>query len=405
MKTADESMERFRRLAEIHDPEADATGRSKTYLGRRSELAAGIAKAMSRHGGPTFGSKARITAGDVYADVPMLSADPFARPRPPASLVDALPVGKVTTPTFTYLRQSTRTNNAAAVAVGGAKPTSVYGLTAVDGRLHVIAHVSEPFDEYWTSDSPSLLRFLESEMVAGLYSALEAQILTGDGLGANLTGLANVSGIQTQAFATDRFLTTRKAITAVESLGYVPRMFVLNPADWEALETAAFTGGAYVLNGSQGNLPVDAATRRLWGVPVVLSAAQAAGAGFLISDGAVELVSDGQDRHDERGQRRLQPQPEPDAYRVPVRAGRHVPHGSGQPRPVGRVTKASASTSPGPGLSEIQPGAGSDGRRAARPTQSLSVAQTRPAPNTSRPPAEAVGRGPLGVPTGHGRAR
>lgn len=275
---------------------ADGDDPTRRYLGTKAAAAHNIASAMSKSGGPTFGTKALVVAGDVYADVPLLSADPFAQPRPPVSLVDALPIGRVSASTFTYLRQTTRTNNAAPVAAGGTKPTSVYTLTQIDGKLHVIAHISEAFDEYMVADSGGVLRFLQAEMVAGLYTALEGQVLNGDGTGANLTGLKNTSGIQTQAWATDVFLTTRKAITDLETLGYAPRMFVMTPANWEAIETAAFTSGNYILNGTGGgqNLPVEPAARRLWGVPVVTSTQQQADVGFLLADGAVELVSDGQ---------------------------------------------------------------------------------------------------------------
>jgi len=287
---AEESQGRMKRLGMV----ADAEDSGQYFLGSKADLAGAIVKAMSTAGGGSYGQKALITAGDVFTDVPLSPADPITQPRPPASLLDALPFRTIGQPTFRYLRQTTRTNNAATVAVGGTKPTSAYGLTPVEGKLHVIAHVSEPLDEYWLDDAPSLLSFVQAEMVYGLRLAAEAQVLNGDGVGSNLTGIANTSGIQTQAFATDEFLTTRKAITAVDVLGHTPRMFVMNPTDWENIETAAFTSGNYILNAEgRGNLPVDAAARRLWGVPVVLSTTQAAGAAFLISTGSVEVLTDG----------------------------------------------------------------------------------------------------------------
>lgn len=287
---AEESRERFRKMAEITDETGDETGNGTAFLGRKDALAGNMHTAM----GKASGGKALITAGDVIADVPQVYADPITDPRPPVSLIEAIPVRTVRTPTFGYLRQTTRDNQAAPVASGGTKPTSAYGLTPVEGKLHVIAHISEPFDEYWVEDNGSLLTFLRSEMTYGLYTALEGQVLNGDGVGANLTGIANTSGIQTQAYDTSTFVTTRKAVTKVDVLGYSPRAFLMNPADWEDFETSAFSSGNYILNAEgRGNLPVDAAARRLWGIPVILSTTQTAGSAFLLSDGTVELLTDG----------------------------------------------------------------------------------------------------------------
>jgi len=193
------------------------------------------------------------------------------------------------------MRQTSRVNNAAPVAAGALKPTSTYGLVSVEGRLHVIAHVSEPIDKYQLQDGPSLGQFVQEEMVAGLHQALETQIVSGDGLGENLTGLANTSGIQTQAYTTSPVLTARAAVTKVQVLSFEPYYFALNPTNWEAIETATLSAGQYVLNaeGARSGLPVDSAARRLWGVPVTVSTAVPAGTGYLLSNGVAQLATDG----------------------------------------------------------------------------------------------------------------
>lgn len=289
---ADESRARFKRMAAINE---DGTGDFQ-YLSKRTEAAQGIVKAMSTvGGGPTFGQKALVTAGDVYSDVPLLSTDPFTNPRPPASLIEALPFRSVAGPLVRYLRQTTRTNNAAPVAAGAVKPTSTYTVSQVDGSLHVIAHVSEAFDEYMVEDNGSLLGFVQAEMVHGLYQAVEDQVLNGTGTAPALRGIKNTSGVQLQAFATDMWLTTRAAVTKVEVIGYAPQFFVMHPSDWEKFETGAFSSGNYILNAEgRGNLPVDAAARRLWGVPVVTSVKQAPTDALLVSSNAVQLLGDGQ---------------------------------------------------------------------------------------------------------------
>jgi HK97 family phage major capsid protein len=241
----------------------------------------------------TPGMKSLLDTDDPYTTIPM-DSDVVRLGEPPTSLIEVLPA--VTRPVqFRYMRQTTRTNNAAPVAIGQPKPTSLYGLVPVDGRLRVIAHISEPIDKYVLQDGPSLANFVQLEMVDGIHTAVETQVVSGDGTGENLTGLAHTSGTQTQSFTTNAVLTARAAVTKVEVLGFTAYYFVLNPIDWEAVETATLSAGQYVLNaeGSRSGLPIDSAARRLWGVPVTVTTAVPAGTGYLLSNSAVQLVSDG----------------------------------------------------------------------------------------------------------------
>jgi hypothetical protein len=263
------------------------------YLTLRSP---GIKSGLATQFGHKLGTtamKALLDPGDPYTSVPM-DATVYRQGDAPPALSEILPA--ITRPvSFRYMRQTSRVNNAAPVAAGALKPTSTYGLVSVEGRLHVIAHVSEPIDKYQLQDGPSLGQFVQEEMVAGLHQALETQIVSGDGLGENLTGLANTSGIQTQAYTTSPVLTARAAVTKVQVLSFEPYYFALNPTNWEAIETATLSAGQYVLNaeGARSGLPVDSAARRLWGVPVTVSTAVPAGTGYLLSNGVAQLATDG----------------------------------------------------------------------------------------------------------------
>jgi HK97 family phage major capsid protein len=150
-------------------------------------------------------------------------------------------------------------------------------------------------DKYVLQDGPSLGDFVRLEMIAGLHQAVETQLVSGDGTGENLRGLANTSGIQTQAYATSPVLTARAAVTKVEVLGFEPYYFVLHPTDWERIETATLDAGQYVLNadGQRNGVPVDSAARRLWGVPVTVTTALSAGTGYLLSAGVAQLATEG----------------------------------------------------------------------------------------------------------------
>ena len=183
------------------------------------------------------------------------------------------------TPEISYLRQTTRTNNAAVVAAGALKPTSVYTVTRIENSLQVIAHLSEGIPRHWLLDNSSLEQFLAGELEFGLQTAVEAKVLTD----VNAT-----SGIQTQTYATSVLATLRKGMTKLEQAGYTASAFVLTPADWEGVELALSSQAAI----EHLSLPYDPATRRLFGVPVTTSNAQAAGVGHVIASGAVALDTD-----------------------------------------------------------------------------------------------------------------
>lgn len=209
--------------------------------------------------------------------------------RPPQSILDVLTT-RLVSPTYSFLRQTVRTNNAAPVVTGGTKPTSTYTVESVDGKLVVVAHVSEQIDHYTLGDNANLERFVEDEMFHGLRVALENQILNGNGTAPNLRGILNTSGIQTQVFATDKLTSIRKAITKLESQGYVPGLLALSAGDWEAIELLAATSGATDVRG----VPVDPVTRRLWGVQAVVSNVLPADTAIVLDNSAVAVDTDGQ---------------------------------------------------------------------------------------------------------------
>ncbi|BBY60219.1 phage major capsid protein [Mycolicibacterium sarraceniae] len=205
------------------------------------------------------------------------------------SLLDVLPA-RIVPPSYTFIRQSTRTNNAAPVAVAGTKPTTVLGITSVENRLRVVAHVSEQLDHYMLSDAPNLEKFVSDEMLYGLRKAVETEVISGDGTGEHFTGILNTSGVVTQAFATNALTSIRKALTALSVSDYAPAAIVLSAGDWEAIELLAVTSGATDVQGA----PIDPTARRLWGVPVVLNQGLGAKTGLVLGEGSVTIDHDGE---------------------------------------------------------------------------------------------------------------
>lgn len=268
----------------------DGDAESNRYISLRRN---GTKNRLATRAGDELAGRKALNAGPDPLVSIELDAQPYTMGRPPTSLLEILPAVN-RGPVFRWMKQTTRTNNAAPVAAGGLKPTSVYTLTPLEGRLKVIAHVSEPVDIYLLKDGPSLMQFVGDEMLAGLHDAVETQLVSGSGLGENLTGLAATSGIQNQAYATSPLLTARSAVTSIETLGIAPYYYVMNPVDWAIIETSQLTAGQYVLNAEgNGNLPVDAALRRLWGVPVAVTMAAPTGVGYLIGADCAQVATDG----------------------------------------------------------------------------------------------------------------
>ena len=208
---------------------------------------------------------------------------------PPTSLLEVLPLQGVPSPTFRYMRHTVRDINAATVAPGETKPTSSLGLQAVDERLRVVAHLSEPLDVYAVGDVPLLQSFVQAQLIQGLYEVLEQQVIDGDGQGENLLGLSGQSGIQTQAFTGTLLETVRRAATASEVLGYHPNVVVMSPQAWQDIELATTSGsGAYHLESS----PVNRAERRIWGMRVVTSTRVSPGVGYVIDTSQLTLYTD-----------------------------------------------------------------------------------------------------------------
>jgi HK97 family phage major capsid protein len=283
--------------------EGPATGSTGRWSAKAAAPA--LAAQMGAPGNTDHGvrRKALAPSGVELAPAGLSELVPVSLSKPATSLLQVVPAQVVESPpTYAYLRQTTRTNNAAAVASGGTKPTSIYGLTRVEDRLRVIAHLSEPVDKYWLADAPDLQMFVQDEMTYGLDRAVEAQVLNGDGLGENNRGMLQTSGIQTQAWSTDGYETLRKALTKLQQQGAEGAVVALNPADFETMNLVRATTGEFLAteaNLSTGNgggiaPPYGPTVLASWGVPLVLSNAVAVGQGVAFDPAAVTLYVDGQ---------------------------------------------------------------------------------------------------------------
>ncbi|WP_427115598.1 phage major capsid protein [Pseudarthrobacter scleromae] len=237
-----------------------------------------------------YGSKALVTTGSVVIGTPLINQTPVTLGRPLRSFLQNIPT--VARPaSYSFLAQVSRTDNAAVVPAGELKPVTAMGLAKVPGKLSVIATLSEPIDKFVLQDDAALGGWVGMELTQSVLVALEAQVLSGDGVGDNLTGLANTSGIQLFTSAvgdTDKLVEMRKALTRLETAGETPSVFILNPNDWEAIATKRNSSGEF----DTGNA-IDAEKRTAWGIPVALSTALVPNSYYLLGENSVAIGRDG----------------------------------------------------------------------------------------------------------------
>jgi len=155
---------------------------------------------------------------------------------------------------------------------GGYKPEGSWAFAVVTANVKTIAELV-PVTKRALADVAQLEGLINDQLSADVAEAEENQLLNGDGSGENFTGIANTSGIQTQAFATDIFTSVRKGITKLRTVGRVnPTAILMNPADAEAVDLTKDGNNQYYYGG-----PSAIGQRTLWGVPVIESESQTSG--------------------------------------------------------------------------------------------------------------------------------
>ncbi|MEE6295710.1 phage major capsid protein [Georgenia wangjunii] len=249
--------------------DGDAGPRGKGGKSWGKSIAAGLTGKRS-----PLGTKALLT-GPVRVPAAVDLAD-AGTPTPGGRLLDLIPRKELTDGnTFEYLKQTAKTNNAAPVADGATKPTSVYSFEAVEDRARVVAHLSEPIPIRFLglggerADVEGLGELLDGQMLTGVLEVLEGQLVNGNGTGENFPGLLNVSGVTDVAFSGDELTTIRHARTVLEGKGERPTAWVFHPDDVERLDLMRETAdGGFLLNSSAADVLFGAGVARLQSLAV-----------------------------------------------------------------------------------------------------------------------------------------
>lgn len=186
---------------------------------------------------------------------------------------DLLTVVPTSAGSIDYARQVTRTNAAAPVAEGAAKPYSDYAWEEVNLPMRTIAHLAK-LTRQAMDDSEQLAAEVENEMRYGLGLVEEDQLLNGDGVGQNIDGLvANATSFAAPfTMAAPNMIDViglailQQGLTDFETDGVI-----VNSTDWMRLLLIKDGDGKYILGD-----PGAQVTPQLFGIPVVTTQAQAA---------------------------------------------------------------------------------------------------------------------------------
>lgn len=238
LDAAAKSQETIGRLSgfNVKSPEDEADGFTPPTFTQRKALdgspwAKSVTASMAR-AAQGIGVKALLN-GEITTP-PAVEVVPL--PDVPRTLLDLVARVPLNSNNYSYLTQTAQTENASVVADNALKPTSVYTFEEVEGRCRVVAHLSEPFPLRYLEDYTALGQVLDDEMKAGVLREVESQLVSGDGLGENFTGLLTTTGTTAVPFATDVLTTVRTARTIMAGKGEVPNAWVLHPEDAAAIE-------------------------------------------------------------------------------------------------------------------------------------------------------------------------
>lgn len=250
-------------------------GQRLSFRGMGSQVASKILGSGMIGGVKTLSPSGVALVGQSFV------GDPIPLGRPAQGLLELVPVRQQPSPSFAYLRQVSRDNQAAVVAENALKPVTEIGLERVESVLEVVAHLSSPAPRMWFEDVNALQTFVENEFRWGLNAAVEQLIID---------TVNDTSGIQSQEFSSSIIETLRHSITLLEVAGHQAVAAVLHPADWASCELALASTSAIQNLG----LPFEPATKRLFGCAIATTTAQTPGTAHVLGADAVVLDTDTQ---------------------------------------------------------------------------------------------------------------
>jgi hypothetical protein len=118
------------------------------------------------------------------------------------------------------------------------------------------------------ADVPGLASYVDNRLRQFVTERLDLELMVGDGIAPNMTGMINVTNVQTQAKGADTTIdAVYKAMDKVRLIGRAtPEAVLMHPTAFQPIRLAKDTTGNYIWGA-----PSEVGPMRLWGVPIVIT--------------------------------------------------------------------------------------------------------------------------------------
>ena len=180
----------------------------------------------------------------------------------------------ITENTFLYM-PLTVTGNAGFIAEGSAKPETTFNVTAKTGQVKTIATWTKVSEQLF-ADKSQLINILDNNLTHTVDVTVQNQLISGDGTGENLSGISKTGNYTDYATGSG---TAANTVDLLRNVAFKMRganidnlTILINWTDWSALLGLKSTSNEYLINGI-----LDPVKQTIYGIPVVLSSAIAAG--------------------------------------------------------------------------------------------------------------------------------
>jgi HK97 family phage major capsid protein len=194
-------------------------------------------------------------------------------------VADLIASGTTDSNSIAFMKETTFTNAAAAVAEAGLKPESTLIFEAATSAVRKIAHWI-PVTEEMLEDFSQTRSIIDARLTLGLDLVEEDELLNGSGVAPHILGLMTLPGL-TPAHARGGDSTMDamfKQMTTIATTTFVmPDGFVINPANWQTVQLAKNAQGNYLGSGPWA----PAQTPTLWGIRGAVTPAIVAGTALV----------------------------------------------------------------------------------------------------------------------------
>ena len=195
----------------------------------------------------------------------------------PLQVTDLIPTASTSQAAVVYMEETISTSAAAERAEGGAYPASALALTQRTATVRSIG-TSLPVTDEQLEDVAQAQSYIDGRLGFFVQQRMDGQIVNGNGIAPNLTGILAATGLQTQAKGADPVPdAVYKAMTKVRVMGRAfPSAAIFHPNDWQDIRLLRTADGVYIWGS-----PAEVGPEMIWGLRVVQSDAIAENTGLV----------------------------------------------------------------------------------------------------------------------------